>query len=457
MNTEIELKKVIADKQIQPRESICESVVDDYADRMNEGDVFPDVVVFYDGKKYWLADGFHRYSASKKIKKDTILATVKEGTKRDAIWYATGANAHHGNRLNNADKRKILKTILQDEEWSKNSNVSIAKHIGCSEGLVRKLIDESQEKRPTKKTAKRNGKSLEIETKNIGNSEKPKEAELPNPVPQGPIEEEPVEDVIDQAIEQETSEEAHTEINISYQDKCRAIRAISILKQCIIEIKTKPYLSYLYTDHIAQIEEKSDDVYNTYIGDIDIPTKQDAQKASKHFSEWIDLGRQKPTGRGSNGVKDHSSSEAIESVELWENIIGFPPTAKEGDRRKYAQELEKIVRIDGQTWDVVKEIIYGAKVCWIDNGIAIQSPLGLRKPVKSGACKKWESIWESYRNHPQYKPLRPVPKCPDCGNGLRRGNMTKNGRKYSVYMCPDHPQSSLKVGRAFMPDKLVRD
>ena len=49
----------------QSREKIHTEVVDDYAAKMADGDEFPAGVAFFDGKEYWLADGFHRYHAYK--------------------------------------------------------------------------------------------------------------------------------------------------------------------------------------------------------------------------------------------------------------------------------------------------------------------------------------------------------------------------------------------------------
>ena len=38
-----------------------------YAEVMKEeGNVFPPLVVFYDGTDHWLSDGFHRHAAAKK-------------------------------------------------------------------------------------------------------------------------------------------------------------------------------------------------------------------------------------------------------------------------------------------------------------------------------------------------------------------------------------------------------
>ena len=59
---------------------------------------FPPVIVFREGDDYWLADGFHRVAARRQAGIRHIEAEIREGTKRDAVLYAAGANAHHGLR-----------------------------------------------------------------------------------------------------------------------------------------------------------------------------------------------------------------------------------------------------------------------------------------------------------------------------------------------------------------------
>ncbi|MBW4640774.1 MAG: ParB/RepB/Spo0J family partition protein [Gloeocapsa sp. UFS-A4-WI-NPMV-4B04] len=109
---------------------------------MDNSSEFPPILVFYDGEKYWLADGFHRVAAAKKLELSEIAATIRKGTRRDAVLYSVGANATHGLRRTNADKRRSVLTLLGDEEWSQWSNNQIAKQIGVAEGLVRKIKEE---------------------------------------------------------------------------------------------------------------------------------------------------------------------------------------------------------------------------------------------------------------------------------------------------------------------------
>jgi len=144
MNTETKIVKlgldeIRMDTEIQPREENNEAVIREYAEAMRGGAKFPPVVVFNDGDNHWLADGFHRVLAAKEAGLKKIDAEVREGTSRDAILYAVGANATHGLRRTNADKRKVVETLLKDEEWRGWSDREIAKKCLVSHEFVRKM------------------------------------------------------------------------------------------------------------------------------------------------------------------------------------------------------------------------------------------------------------------------------------------------------------------------------
>ncbi|RVT80585.1 hypothetical protein EM858_04140 [Agrobacterium sp. CNPSo 2736] len=120
----------------QSRASVVPAVVADYADAMRNGAVFPPIVLFHDGKAYWLADGFHRYHALKATGAQRVIADVHQGTRRDAILFSVGANASHGLRRTNEDKRRAVSTLLQDAEWSTWSDREIAKRCGVDHKTV---------------------------------------------------------------------------------------------------------------------------------------------------------------------------------------------------------------------------------------------------------------------------------------------------------------------------------
>ena len=62
----------IADGGAQMRVEMQTDVVLEYADAMLDGAVFPPVVIYFDQTDYWLADGFHRVEAPRKIERETI-------------------------------------------------------------------------------------------------------------------------------------------------------------------------------------------------------------------------------------------------------------------------------------------------------------------------------------------------------------------------------------------------
>ena len=132
----ININNIIIDKGTQSRAQISEDTVTDYAEAMQAGDQFPPVVVYFDGVDYYLADGFHRLHAAKRLHKASIQADVRTGTLRDAILYSLGANRDHGLRRSNADKRKCVQTLLEDFEWGELSVNEMARICGVSPQLV---------------------------------------------------------------------------------------------------------------------------------------------------------------------------------------------------------------------------------------------------------------------------------------------------------------------------------
>ena len=167
----IDLKKIRIDGGTQPRSEIDYSIVNEYAEAMQEGDTFPPVVVFNDGANYWLADGFHRYHAYVKLGFYEIEAQVKPGTKRDAVLYSVSANHDHGLRRSNADKRKAVLTLLEDEEWSKWSDREIAEKCEVTHPFVSKMRSSlsGNDYQIESRKVKRGNQEYEMKTGNIGN------------------------------------------------------------------------------------------------------------------------------------------------------------------------------------------------------------------------------------------------------------------------------------------------
>jgi hypothetical protein len=118
----------------QQRAEINQDAIQDYAEILDE---LPPVTVFMDTSGvYFLADGYHRVKAALHAGRDGILCEVRPGSRRDAVLFAVGANATHGLRRSNADKRKAVMTLLSDKEWARWSNREIARQCAVSEPLV---------------------------------------------------------------------------------------------------------------------------------------------------------------------------------------------------------------------------------------------------------------------------------------------------------------------------------
>lgn len=118
-----------------------------YADAYRDGAELPPIVVFEDRTQdaggddvtYHLADGHHRVAAARKAELVEINALVKKGTRRDAVLYAAGANGAHGLPLTNEDKRRIVTTVLADDEWATWSDNEIARRCHVSPRFVAKM------------------------------------------------------------------------------------------------------------------------------------------------------------------------------------------------------------------------------------------------------------------------------------------------------------------------------
>lgn len=135
---QLEVSRIIADADLQPRVELSSDIIAEYADEMKAGALFPPVIVFKDGddSPAYLADGFHRYYAAKKAEKTTISAEIRHGGKREAILYSVGANATHGMRRTNADKRRAVMRMLSDTEWAKKSDREIARQCVVTHPFV---------------------------------------------------------------------------------------------------------------------------------------------------------------------------------------------------------------------------------------------------------------------------------------------------------------------------------
>lgn len=162
MTIDLELSLIRTDGGTQMRADLDRDTYMDYRDKWIAGVRFDPVDVFHDGSAYWLADGFHRFYGAREAKRRTIPANIRQGTVRDAILFACGANTSHGLRRTNADKRRAVETLLNDEEWVSWSDRQIAEKAGVSPNFVgdvrRQLSSDDSSQGEMPEPARRRGR-----------------------------------------------------------------------------------------------------------------------------------------------------------------------------------------------------------------------------------------------------------------------------------------------------------
>lgn len=138
------LKKPLAidlirtDANTQSREGIREETVTEYAKVLEEGDwLFPDLIVFYDGSEYYLADGFQRRLAALRVGRASVPCVIYEGTAIDARVYANSANLKHGDRCTQADKRRNAEWAVVTFPDATQSELALK--AGCSAWLIKEV------------------------------------------------------------------------------------------------------------------------------------------------------------------------------------------------------------------------------------------------------------------------------------------------------------------------------
>lgn len=132
--TELSLNLIRTDGRTQARAAINSATVCEYAQLYSDGAELSPLVVYFDGKDHWLADGFHRYHAARRAALRTLPCDVQNGTLADARWHAVGANKAHGLQRTPADKREAVTLAIKERPHL--SDREIASHAGVGADLV---------------------------------------------------------------------------------------------------------------------------------------------------------------------------------------------------------------------------------------------------------------------------------------------------------------------------------
>lgn len=147
----MKIKIADLDLSLQTRAGTDAETINNYAEAMSDGAQFPDVTVFTDGTKYWLADGFHRVMALKQLGKGTVAADVRKGTSDDAVVFGGTANNKQGKRPTRADVQHFLEMVWERREaifGGTPTGGNLAEKCGVSRETGRRFVEEQLAKMP---------------------------------------------------------------------------------------------------------------------------------------------------------------------------------------------------------------------------------------------------------------------------------------------------------------------
>ncbi|MCL2117959.1 MAG: hypothetical protein FWH27_05980 [Planctomycetaceae bacterium] len=182
------IQSLTFDPDLQIRVKINDETIALYAEQMATEDdmkAFPAVEIYYDGVKYWLADGHHRRAAAEKAGHGKIWAIVKSGTRADALWGAILGNSKQGFALTLEDRKRAI--MLATQQWPDRTNRVIAEALGCSEQSVRRYRPETSVApdgaTDTERRAGKDGKQYKAKKGNSATANAKGKQETPEPTP----------------------------------------------------------------------------------------------------------------------------------------------------------------------------------------------------------------------------------------------------------------------------------
>lgn len=145
MSEVIGISAIKTDGGTQMRSSIDPETVLLYSEHIRDGAEFPPITVFYDGKDYWLADGFHRCDAYLAADQDFIPADIRSGSRLDAVIYALKANASNGRPRTTTDLQRAYRVAVDNSLCDPGDVAKVKDLIGCSDRWARELTKAARE------------------------------------------------------------------------------------------------------------------------------------------------------------------------------------------------------------------------------------------------------------------------------------------------------------------------
>jgi hypothetical protein len=166
---QVPLEKVEVVRSTQARVRMSPEREQELLEVLGAGRQFTDdPELYFDGDRYWVGDGFHRLGAYGKAGRLKVWAYVREGTLRDALIHAAGANAEHGLPRTRRDLRRALSLLLSDDDLRPLSDRTLAALAHTTDKTVAAVRRDLGVGGGTRVRTDRHGNTSEMDVSNIG-------------------------------------------------------------------------------------------------------------------------------------------------------------------------------------------------------------------------------------------------------------------------------------------------
>lgn len=134
------------DSRLQCRTEVPQAIIDEYREGWKNQAKFPPIQVYQVDDEFLVVDGFCRVMAAASVGKSRVPCEVHDGTFHDALKAACGANAQHGLRRSNADKKRAATIAITN--FPDLSSREIAEICGVSHAYVQSMRKADEPKEP---------------------------------------------------------------------------------------------------------------------------------------------------------------------------------------------------------------------------------------------------------------------------------------------------------------------
>ena len=128
---------LVLDSRLQCRQEVPQAILDEYREAWKNQVKFPPIKVFQVADEFLVVDGFCRVMAATAASKSRVPCEVHQGAFSDALRAACGANASHGLRRTNADKKRAATIAIQN--FPDLSSREIAEVCGVSHAYIQSM------------------------------------------------------------------------------------------------------------------------------------------------------------------------------------------------------------------------------------------------------------------------------------------------------------------------------